>query len=232
MVCGIDGCRAGWFAVFLHDSGWKTAVYPDLKTFWDDKGQAVSSVLIDIPIGYPSGPDERNCDRAARAALGRRASSIFRVPCREALYCQTYHEANMISRLHTGKGLSRQTFNIMPKMREADQLFKAFPSAKKVCRESHPELCFVTISANNIVHGKASESGFRERCEILASISAKAMQIVEHSLKNYLRKDVARDDIADALVLAICAQSSLTKSLPETPEYDSSILKMEIVYPV
>ncbi|MFW6244766.1 MAG: DUF429 domain-containing protein, partial [Fibrobacterota bacterium] len=60
-----------------------------------------------------------------------------------------------------------------------------------------------------------------------------AQTVVEYSMNRFRRKDVARDDILDALVLAVSALNGPAKlsSLPKRPEYDSSGLRMEIVLP-
>ena len=49
-------------------------------------------VLIDIPIGLPK-KESRLCDRLAREKLGPRRSSVFTVPCRDAVYAKNYKEA-------------------------------------------------------------------------------------------------------------------------------------------
>jgi len=57
--------------------------------------------------------------------------------------------------------------------------------------------------------------------------------IVKHALSNYPLSKVARDDILDALSLAITAKLGIQRgfiSIPETPEYDSQGFPMNIVY--
>ena len=61
-----------------------------------------NSVLIDIPIGLlDKGPDERSCDKAARKLLGKRASSVFPAPARQALDASDYQAALAVNREST-----------------------------------------------------------------------------------------------------------------------------------
>ena len=76
---GVDGCKAGWFAISLSPSGaWRFDVHRDFAAVWDSYREA-SLVLVDIPIGLvDSGPDGRRCDAIARRLLRpNRASSVF-----------------------------------------------------------------------------------------------------------------------------------------------------------
>jgi len=50
-----------------------------------------------------------------------RKSSIFPVPCREAVYAETYEKACEVNKLLTGKLISKQAWNIVPKIRDVDR---------------------------------------------------------------------------------------------------------------
>jgi len=52
-------------------------------------------------------------------------------------------------------------------------------------------------------------------------------------MSKFLRKDLAKDDILDALVLALTAAYPSEKlvTFPPNPPYDEKQLRMEIVYP-
>ena len=80
-----------------------------------------ATVCIDIPIGLSS-DGFRACDRAARQLLGKRRSSVFPVPPRLALAPLTYEEINLASKGHCGKGVSKQAFHLLPKIRETEAL--------------------------------------------------------------------------------------------------------------
>jgi predicted RNase H-like nuclease len=86
---GVDGCRAGWFAVFLKEENengfrWEVALFPEfsfLIDFLENKcSQAEPLILIDIPIGLKNGgTGERLSDKGAREILKSEnpASSLF-----------------------------------------------------------------------------------------------------------------------------------------------------------
>ena len=69
---GVDGCKAGWFAVALTDDGeWSHAVYESAEALLDRYADA-GRILIDIPIGLVEGrPKERKCELEARRLLGK-----------------------------------------------------------------------------------------------------------------------------------------------------------------
>ncbi|PIU29456.1 MAG: hypothetical protein COT09_00685 [Candidatus Hydromicrobium americanum] len=53
MYIGIDGCRAGWFAVCLDNKNkFKADIFVDIYTVWEKYSNA-KSIFIDIPIGPP-----------------------------------------------------------------------------------------------------------------------------------------------------------------------------------
>jgi predicted RNase H-like nuclease len=233
---GVDGCRAGWLAVLLNEGGakWKVDLFPDISTLFGHHSGA-SLILIDIPIGLrDSGPSERLCDIEARKMLAppMRQSSVFPVPCRPAVYAQMYDEANRINEHLTGRRLSIQTWNIVPKIREVDTLLTDREAARSRMRESHPEICFRALAGHAMEHSKKTQEGFLERKCILQSFCPHTEQIIDHVLSTYQRAQIARDDILDALVLAVTAVKGNDKlvSIPETPEFDSRGIRMEIVY--
>lgn len=127
---GVDGCRAGWFVVFFgggneSDCSWKVEIFPEFSCLVDflknNYEQVDPLILIDIPIGLKTGGSgERLSDLGARSILKARKSSIFPVPCREAIYAKTYKEACEVNERLTGKRISKQAWNIVPKIRDVD----------------------------------------------------------------------------------------------------------------
>jgi Uncharacterized conserved protein len=67
---------------------------------------------------------------------------------------------------------------------------------------------------------------------VLRSAYPQTEGITKYALSRYRRNKVARDDILDALSAAVTATAGIEKlvSIPETPEFDSQGLHMEIVY--
>src|SRR3990167_4972582 len=91
---GVDGCKAGWIAVARGEAGLKSWIFrnfPELVAAFPD----AERICVDVPIGLPSREAPiRPCDQRAREVLGRpRGSSVFPVPCREALRAATIEQA-------------------------------------------------------------------------------------------------------------------------------------------
>jgi predicted RNase H-like nuclease len=81
-------------------------------------------------------------------------------------------------------------------------------------------------------HSKKESEGFSERKQVLQSVYPHTDDIIDYALSTYRRREVARDDVLDALsaaVTAIVGMEGLV-SIPETPELDSQGLRMEMVY--
>ncbi len=233
---GADGCKAGWFAVRLGEgSDWEVNRFPNIERLW---GQYKSArlILLDVPIGLPDeGHNERSCDKEARKLLAERHSSVFPVPCRAAVYSKK-EKASCINKQKTGRKLSRQSLGIILKIREVDQLLREDMSTRSRIREVHPEVCFWALNHGKpMQHSKTKEreQAFLERMQVLLSIYPYTQEIVDYALRKYLRKDVARDDILDALVAAVTALAEeKLLYLPKVaePEWDSHGLPMQMAY--
>ena len=229
---GVDGCRAGWFHVCLAGgelSGGIASHISDIVARADVGDQ----VFIDIPIGLPeSGPDGRRCDAEARRLLGPRASSVFNAPLRAVLDQQSYTQANLLSRELSGKGLSKQTWNICAKIREVDSVLRTDAKARAVLREAHPELCFHGLAGGRpMQHNKKSGEGFTERLALLERYVPAAGEFVAAALARYPRSQLARDDIVDATACALTASlRQHWRSVPACSEHDAEGLPMAIVY--
>ena len=78
---------------------------------------------------------------------------------------------------------------------------------------------------------KKKQEGAQERLEILTRFLPFAEDCYKDALNTYKRKDVATDDILDAMVGAVTAMHlPRIKTLPESPITDEEGLAMEIVY--
>lgn len=229
---GVDACKKGWFAVALDRQGnWNIGIFKTVVAFWS-AFQNLSLILIDIPIGLPySG--KRRCDTETRKILDRRASSVFPVPCRKALQAKTYGQACQINQQVMGVKLTIQTWNISAKIFEVDRLLRNNKQAQRRIRESHPELCFWSLAGGHpMAYSKKRPQGFSERYSILKKLYPETKAIVDKALERFMRKDLARDDILDAIILAVSAKLPLTsiRTVPSNPPRDKKDLPMEIVY--
>ena len=161
-VVGVDGCRGGWLAATLHDTGelaweWTTDVAAVLHSGAD-------AVAIDIPIGLPDA-GSRACDRAARAMLGRRGSSVFPAPVRPVLHCTTYAQAREVLAAAGGASMSAQAFGIVAAVRMVDAAVGPNDEVRVV--EAHPELAFALMGGGPGLPGKRTTAGIGRRLQLL-----------------------------------------------------------------
>jgi len=236
-VVGVDACRGGWLAVKLAAAGdAELYVYRGMAELWQACRDA-ALILVDIPIGLlKGGPDERLCDLAARQILGPRKSSIFPAPRRGLVELPDlpYQEANARHReVAGGKGISRQSHALIPKIREVDRLLRREAATPQVIREVHPEVCFWSLAGGRPMQSnKKEDSGFAERRKVLKTAYPPADRIISEGLQWLQGKGVGRDDLLDALAAAITAFLGMGRlaTLPVHPERDAHGLPMEMVY--
>lgn len=231
---GIDGCKAGWFAVTLFEArAWQLAVFKTVLQLWDSLSEA-ELLLIDIPIGLcEGGPTGRVCDAAARRLLGSpRASSVFTPPARPALEFRTRETASEMNYSLTGRKIGVQSWAIAPKIREVDRFLKATSAAREKIREIHPEVLFWALNGRrSMSQSKSRRAGFEERLEVLRPCFPRTDDLVQEALSTFSRNMVARDDILDALAAAVTGLlgNGDLVTIPEQPERDSFGLPMEMV---
>lgn len=232
---GVDGCKAGWFFVAIGPGdNAEFGVFESIEKLFNVYSVA-KSILIDIPIGLPTtGNEDRSCDKEARKVLSpKRHNSIFSPPCREAFNADSFTRACQINKEILGKGVNQQTHHIIKKIKEVDDFLSRYPVAKKIVRETHPEVCFWALACYKpMAHAKKSPKGVDERLELLTQHYPPSSSIFKAAFDRYPLKEVARDDILDALALAITAfqLEGREATLPERPERDNLGLPMEMVY--
>jgi len=234
VYAGVDACKGGWFAVKLgegHD--WQVAIFSDIFSLWKQCKDS-KLILIDIPIGLrQSVSDLRACDKEARRLLGpKRAPSVFPVPCRDIIYSAT-EEAGRINERVTSKKLSKQSLGIINKVRQVDELLLSDKTAGSRIRETHPELCFWALNGGEpMKYSKRKREGFAERLELLLSVYPYAKGLVYYAERKYPRKELARDDILDALVAAVTASKKEQglSFLPDKATFDGKGLPMQMAY--
>ncbi len=227
---GVDGCRAGWVWVRATADDFTYGTLASLA-------QVVARfpgerVLVDIPIGLPSDARPRGCEAPARRFVGPRRASVFTPPGRAAVEAGDYPSANGANRLQTGRGLSKQAWNLVPKILEADRLLRSEPELQARVHESHPEVCFRALAGAPIAHYKKTLEGHRERLAVLSSLRPG----LESGLAAALAArdpGTGPDDLIDAFVLALSAglPASGLATLPNPPERDVTGLPMQMVLP-
>ena len=202
---GVDSCKKGWFVVALNVSlNWEVGVFEDFSKVVA-KYSSFDNLLIDIPIGLPT-MGSRLCDAEARKILGRRGTSVFTVPCRKAVYSAGYEEACNVNLEINGKKLSKQTWNIIPKIKQLEKFLVSNTYYLNKIRESHPEICFWALAGKRpMQNSKKTDYGITERLDIMKKIFPKAEILFNHSKYKFKRSEVSKDDIVDAMALCLSA---------------------------
>ena len=162
--------------------------------------------------------------------LGKRRSSVFPAPIRPILTATSHADASSIRRRVEGKGISIQTWAIVPKIIEVDSLLQADMTRHEVVREVHPEVSFFFLNGNRpLGASKKTPDGYRQREALLqqwcgqATVNARAMRA---ELKCQM------DDLLDALVVLWTAEriaAGTAMSIPATPPVDACGLRMEML---
>jgi predicted RNase H-like nuclease len=163
-VLGVDGWRGQWVGALLDGRRVTLRVLPDAAAVLAVPG--VEVIGIDMPIGL-SDDGPRDCDRAARALLGRAGSSVFPAPVRPVLGCASYADACAVSRAASGKALSVQAWNLVPAIRSLDDALGDPPDPR--VHEAFPELAFRALD-DRVVSPKASARGLAERIRALEPV--------------------------------------------------------------
>ncbi len=230
---GIDGCKGKWIAVALHTDSFEVGKYDTIDEICE-KYEDADAMLIDIPIGLPENirQDEERPDKLLRMHLKGKASSVFSVPCRQAVYEEDKEQAKALNHSVLGRSLSEQSLGIRASIRQVDCFLQQHPAWKNRLAESHPEYCFAVFNNGKpILESKMEEKGVKERFRVLSKYFPESPSVAE----NYLSAVPSRkkiDDVIDALCLAVMGKSGLEYGfafLPETPKEDSRGLKMQIV---
>ena len=240
VAIGVDGCPGGWVAAVWRpqESKLSMQVVDNLTRLIEEYPDV--AIGVDIPIGLAA-TDPRACDVAARQALGRpRASSVFPAPCRGILRLDTnYATTSARSRNLTTRGISQQTYHIIPKIAEADGVLN--PELQKRVFEVHPEVSFCALAGRQPMKcSKKRTAGFNERRDLLRHAfphdaipesRKEAKALVRES--KCLGKGAGADDVLDAIVAAWTANrfaQGEAQRIPELRTTDERGLVMEIVY--
>ncbi|MGH1493425.1 MAG: DUF429 domain-containing protein [Acidimicrobiales bacterium] len=199
---GIDGCLGGWLTVEWSTEGISANRVTDLKPLLNRlRAGQVAALAIDMPIGLLD-RQPRACDTEARRLLGPRRSSIFPTPVRATLEATDYADACRLSRQCSGKALSIQAFNLLPKIAELDRL--VVPADQDRLVEAHPECAFRRLADGPLAHAKRTEEGRQQRIDLLSQYDSALGQMVTEEIASSRRLPVL--DLIDATVLAITAR--------------------------
>ncbi|MFM9943565.1 MAG: DUF429 domain-containing protein [Hyphomicrobiaceae bacterium] len=237
-VAGVDGCPAGWLVVLREVAGGQAPRFQIVPTFAEVLAlpEAPAIIAVDIPIGLPerSGIGGRQADIAARAILGARQSAVFAVPARTAVMEADYRRACDVALLHSEppRMVSKQTFNLFPKMREVDRLLT--PELQRRVIECHPEAAFVQMNGGvaldlaKKIKSRPSEPGLALRRDLLERAGFPRALL---DVKPGRVADAGPDDLLDACACAWTAarvRSGTAMRFPADPPLDQRGLRQEI----
>jgi len=233
----MDGCRAGWVAVFVRPAGddVRIRIVPRFSDI-TEAPEKPAVIAVDIPIGLPerTGLGGRAAENAIRPLLGARQSSVFSVPSRAAFETLDYREACSIALTTSDppRKISKQLFMIAPKIREIDAALRDDPSLASRTFEVHPEAAFWRLNGEcaltepKKIKGKVYEPGLRLRRELLA-----AAGLPRTHVETAPPDGAAADDLLDALACAAIARrihAGIARPYPDPPPRDRHGLPMAI----
>jgi predicted RNase H-like nuclease len=234
-LAGMDGCRDGWIAALVRRDGDDARVMM-LRHFSDIAALAPAVIGIDMPIGLPkrTGYGGREAENCVRPLLGARQSSVFSVPSRQAVYAADYREACAIALATSDppRKISKQLFNIAPKIREVDETLRADPALAARTFEIHPEVAFWRLNGKTPlgepkkIKSRPYEPGLALRRGLLIKAGL-PRAIVEAEPP----KGAAPDDLLDALACGAIARrihAGTAQPFPKSPPRDAYGLPMAI----
>ncbi|MFG2194147.1 DUF429 domain-containing protein [Streptomyces sp. NPDC048639] len=221
-VMGVDACPTGWVGVVLREGHFASAhAAPDLGGLLEH-ARDVAVVGIDIPLGLLDS-HWRQADRLAAARLGPQRARVFPVPPRQVWEEDDYAAANHRCRRVTGSGLSRQTWGLVKKLREANRVRDAGDGR---LYEVHPELSFMAMADGSpVTWSKKSWNGQQVRRRLLRTQGV----VLPEDLGTVGR--VPPDDVLDAAAAAWSADRiarGASDRLPDPPELTAHGLPIAI----
>jgi len=223
-VAGVDGCPAGWVVALVSvepgtDASTELHV---VRTFADVLALRPAAIAVDMPIGLAdAGP--RACDIEVRRRLGVRRASVFPAPIRPVLDATDYRKALAIGRAVDGRGMSKQAFHLLPKVRELDAIVT--PRRQRTIVECHPELCFAVMRGAPCPHPKRTAAGRAERVRALSAVFPEVENLLQLP-----HRGARSDDVLDAFATAWTARRVVSGTAEHIGgTVDARGLRMEIV---
>jgi predicted RNase H-like nuclease len=223
-MIGIDGCKKGFMIARLEDSMLTFSIESDLTSLINEK----DLILIDVPLGCPSSLSQHRPEPLMRPYLKKRASSVFNVPALQCFDYTQYDEVNKKNREILNKGLSRQSFGIMPIIKKVNDFILEHPYLN--LHESHPELVFTWMKRSICNYSKHTPEGIQERVDTLVSMLPSIKDELIKALLTYSKS--YHQDIVDSCALVICAyliQKRGLITIPHDVQKNSQGIEMKIL---
>ena len=217
-IFGIDGCRFGWVVAEEKTKGDLSIQLIESLNYLESVISKKAIAGIDIPLAIHE-KGFRMADAEARVLLKSRASTIFSAPAKETLLSDNYNDACAINESICGKKISKQSWFLFSKIKEARTIF--CQAHKKIkLYEVHPELSFMAMNDMRVIElGKKTDEGFKMRHKLGKKLFSKFD--FEQTRANFKRCDVADDDILDAIAVLWSTQkivANIASYVPKKPE--------------
>lgn len=211
-VAGIDGFRNGWLVAVWRGPGDapRAIALPSLTAAESLLPPEIRVLAVDIPLGLlrVAAPGGRPCDIEARAFLKGRASSVFSPPALPTLVATTYAQACQINESSGpfARRISRQSFELLPKLRDAEHAAATSAWLRERIIEVHPEVSFGKLAGKPLMTRKRRADGKRERRELLDREGFAKLDAFERDARAL---GAASDDALDACAAAWTAHRRL-----------------------
>lgn len=230
-LAGVDGCKGGWVVAYgrLDGETQKPRFAKTIdKVIHSDERPAI--IAIDVPIGLPkrSPVGGRGPENELRGILKGKASSVFRVPSRSAIYAGLDDELNVVrSQYAAACAIARKTsrdemafalqsFYIFDKIASVDMFLRSHTECISFVYETHPELAFYYMNGcAPVLPSKKSKEGIDARRRLL-----KEAGISQEVIDALPPKGAKRDDAIDSLACLITARRTAKKLARCHPESD------------
>ena len=216
-VIGIDGCKAGWIIAKTLEN--ESISFQIIKNLNDLKRINVSHIGIDIPLQL-SHTGKRYAEIEARSLLKNRACTIFTPPTLNALRAKNYMDACEVNFKECGKRISKQSWNLFPKIKEAQEFLENKSINKLRVFEVHPELSFMAMNDMSLVQAsKKTDIGREIRIKLIQKFFPK---FSFESVRNEYKKNQALDDdILDSVSVLWSTQrivDNIANFVPKDPK--------------
>lgn len=207
-VLGVHAGAAGCVGALLEASGHGTPHVLVAPTVAELVAQAgpVAVVAVDLPLGLPD-EGRREADTLTRRFVGSQASAVVTTPVRDAVYAESYGQANTLNRERAGAGVPKQAYELRRRIMEADAWLRQ--DLDHLVVEVHPEASFAMMGGTPATLRRRSSDGARERRELLARSGIYAPTTVPHG--------VATEDLLDACAAAWSAHRVRTEEAHTFP---------------
>jgi predicted RNase H-like nuclease len=219
----VKPCATGWLVAVakLHGTTFAPEDPRILERFIDvlDQRPAFATIALNAPIGYLEEyrPRGRDCDREARAILGRRGAAIQSAPIRP----QIEDGANA-----PAVGLSAVTQKLLPRYREVAA--EMAPYNQRTVYEVNSELSFFQLNEDKPLQwSKRTQRGQEERRTLLARKIPGGERIFDAQLARVPYSHML--DVAAFMWTARRIFARAGTRVPQDPQWDEQGLRMEIV---